>query len=130
MIINRKNINIGEKIKKLSKYIFIFLLIMFALSLARNISKGRQIKTKVAEKEAGVNKLKTENEDLQKKIEEMKSPEYIEKQIRDNLGLSREGEIVVVLPDEDILRALAPKDTFEEETLPQPNWRQWLNLFI
>ncbi|OGM08060.1 hypothetical protein A2W13_02820 [Candidatus Woesebacteria bacterium RBG_16_36_11] len=117
-------------LKKFSNYILIFFLLMFVLSLARNISKTKKAYTKISEEETRVNKLREENQNLQKQLEEMKSPEYIEKQIRNNLGLVKEGEIVVILPDEETLRSLAPQDEVEEDVLPEANWKRWLNLFL
>lgn len=76
-----------------------------------------------------VEKLQKENEELQLKIEEAKKQEYIEKQLRDKLGLSKEGEIIVVLPDADTLRKLVPPIPEEEEILPDPNWKKWLKVF-
>lgn len=61
----------------------------------------------------------------------MDSPEYVEREVRDKLGLAREGEVIVVLPDEHVLRKLAPREEPEfslEETLPI--WRQWMRLFL
>ncbi|MDP3994252.1 MAG: hypothetical protein Q8P91_00270, partial [bacterium] len=60
---------------------------------------------------------------------EAKKQEYIEKQLRDKLGLSKEGETIVVLPDADTLRKLVPPIPGEEEILPDPNWKKWLKLF-
>jgi hypothetical protein len=42
----------------------------------------------------------------------------------------KEGEVIVVLPDEDILRKLAPLLPTEENTLPEPNWKKWEKLFF
>jgi cell division protein FtsB len=116
--------------KKFSNYILIILLVMLLFSLIKNISKIKKINLIISDKEAKVDKLRRENEELGKKIEEMKSAEYIEKQIRNNLGLAKEGEIVIVLPDDETLRRLAPKDLEEEEILPDPNWKKWLKLFL
>ena len=103
---------------------------MLVLSLVRNIIKTRKANNLILEKESKVDKIRQENADLEKKIAEMKSPEYIERQIRNNLGLVKEGEVVIILPDEETLRSLAPKDEEEEEILPDPNWKRWLKLFL
>ena len=44
--------------------------------------------------------------------------------------MAKEGEIVVILPDEHILRKLAPDREIEEEVLPDPNWKKWMKLFL
>ncbi len=38
--------------------------------------------------------------------------------------------IVVVLPDTATLEKLAPEVPVEQETLPDPNWKKWWNLFF
>ena len=67
---------------------------------------------------------------MEQRLAEVKGEEYIEKQLRDNLGLAKEGEIVVVLPDEEILRKIAPSVPEEEDILPDPTWKKWLKLFF
>jgi len=129
-MINKNIENIKIKLHKISNYILVIFLIMLVLSLVRNIIKTRKANNLILEKESKVDKIRQENADLEKKIAEMKSPEYIERQIRNNLGLVKEGEVVIILPDEETLRSLAPKDEEEEEILPDPNWKRWLKLFL
>ena len=74
-------------------------------------------------------KLEGERIDLEEKLKEAESEFSIEKQIRDKLGLAKEGEIVLVLPPPDVLRKLAPADRIEEESLPDPIWKKWARLF-
>ena len=123
-----------EKIKvRLSKYltyILIIFLVMLTLSLFRNISRIRQTNQKIEEKKERVEKLKKENEELARKLEIVDRTEFIEKKLRDDLGLAKEGEIVVILPSEDVLKSLAPDYEEEEDSLPDPNWKKWLNLFL
>ena len=112
------------------RYLFIAFFILLIVSLARNVIRILKAGERVGEAEKRVEKLKVENEELKKRLETVGSEEYIEKQLRDNLGLAKEGETIVVLPDEETLRALAPRVEEEEETLPDPNWRKWLKLFL
>jgi len=118
-----------DKLKNYQKYLLFFLCIVFALSLARNIAKIKNAQVRVERIKERVEKLQKEKEELQLKVEEAKKQEYIEKQLRDKLGLSKEGETIVVLPDADTLRKLVPPIPEEEETLPDPNWKKWLKVF-
>src|SRR3990170_4508136 len=102
---------------RFQKFLFYFLLLSLALSFYKNIGRVQEIKRMTKEK------------DLEKKLEEVKSDDYIEKQIRDKLGLAKEGEIVVVLPPPEVVRKLAPKIEEQEDTLPDPNWKKWFHLF-
>ena len=122
-----------EKIKtrlgKYLTYIMIIFLVMFSLSLFRNISKIRQTNQKIEEKKERVEKLNKENEELTRRLKIVDEAEFIEKKLRDDLGLAKEGEIVVILPSKEVLRSLAPNYEEEEDSLPDPNWKKWLNLF-
>lgn len=118
-----------NKLKNYQGYLLIFLCFVFAVSLARNVVRIKNAQGRVERIKERVEKLQKENEGLQVKVEEAKKQEYIEKQLRDKLGLSKEGETIVVLPDADTLRKLVPPIPEEEETLPDPNWKKWLKVF-
>jgi len=118
-----------DKFKNYQKYLLLLLCIVFALSLVKNIARIKNAQIRVEKMKERVDKLQKEKEELQIKVEEAKKQEYIEKQLRDKLGLSKEGETIVVLPDADTLRKLVPPIPEEEETLPDPNWKKWAQLF-
>ena len=75
-------------------------------------------------------KMKAENAALEAQIAQTQGSAFIEKQIRDKLGLAKTGEAIVVLPDAEILKKLAPQIPVEENSLPDSNWRKWMKLFI
>jgi len=118
------------KLGKSLRYIFIALFLVLSISLIRNIIKISQAGKVVGEASLRVEILKEENLKLQERLSEVQGEAYVEKELRDKLGLAKEGETVLVLPEEDIVRSLAPKLTEEEETLPDPNWKKWLKLFF
>lgn len=124
-----KNNNYGPLSRNIYGIVLIFLMIIFSSSLARNVSKIRSFNKKIQEKEQKVRAIERENEEIKRRLEEVKTNEYIEKQLRDKLGLAKEGEIIVVLPDENTLRSFAPKFDEEKETLPDPIWKKWFKLF-
>ncbi|MBI2066201.1 septum formation initiator family protein [Candidatus Woesebacteria bacterium] len=128
----RKNLfwdKVKVKLKSYYLYIGLFLGFLFLLSLVRNISKIASAEKRVSKARERVEKLRKENEEAERKLAEVKGEEYIEKQLRDKLGLAKEGEIVVVLPDQEILRKIAPGIAEEEDVLPDPTWKKWLKLF-
>ena len=95
----------------------------------RNVLRIRNVNDTIAEEEAVVADLRKENEELKKELQILGSEEYKERQLRDKLGLAKEGELIVVLPDDETLRKLAPKILEEEDSLPDPNWKKWMHLF-
>lgn len=114
---------------KLSGYAIWLLMILLAVSVIRNIGKVNRVRTQIQAEKDKLAKMKADNAKLEEEIAKSQGPEFIEKEIRDKLGLVKEGETVVVLPDEETLRKLAPKVGSEEDILPDPNWKRWLKLF-
>ncbi len=74
-----------------------------------------------------VHKLEIRNKDLKKKLEAIQTPEFIEKEARNKLGLTKKGETIVIIPDEKIRQVLGASESAQEERLP--NWLGWLRLF-
>jgi len=66
---------------------------------------------------------------LEAELKKVQSDAFLEKQLRDKLGLAKEGETVVVLPDKEALKGLVPPLPEEENILPKPIWQRWLDLF-
>ncbi len=118
-----------NKLKDYLNYILLFLAFLFIVSSIRNILRINQANKEILEAEERVDEAIAENNELKAKVKELRSPEFQEVQLRDKLNLAKEGEIVVVLPDEEILRKLAPKRIEEENILPDPTWKRWLKLF-
>lgn len=116
--------------QKYSFYIGLGVLIMLVMSLLGNISRIKNVNLKIEKEKEKVEELRQENEELQKDLEFVQSEEYIEKQLRDSLNLAKEGEIVVILPEPEIVKKFAPRVDEEEEILPNPNWRKWMRLFL
>lgn len=125
----------GEKVPFLtklsgySKYLILAVVVLLFISLIRNITKSIQVGNRIKTEKAKLEELKKENSELEKKLAETQSAEYLEKQLRNKLGLAKEGEIVLVLPDEETLKKMAPADVEPEEVLPDPTWKKWLKLF-
>ena len=119
-----------EAVFRHSNYLLLFLALVFSISAVRNIIKISQARTNLTKVREKVEKLKKDNTELEDRLKEMKSQEYVEKQIRDKLGLAKPGEIVVIMPEEEVLRKLSPRIPTEEDVLPDPTWKRWLKLFL
>ena len=113
----------------LDTFILIIALILIASSV-RSIVRIRKAGGELFKVEEEVEKIEFENQELRMRLDESQSNEYIEKQLRDKLGLARDDEVVVILPSEEVIRKFAPIRQEEQETLPEPNWKRWVNLFI
>lgn len=121
---------IKTEFKAYLNIVYIIISLLMLVSLTRNIIKVREAKERLKEKEDRIEKIRKENEELSQKVDMFKSDEFVERQLRDKLGLAREGEMIVVLPDDETIRKFAPNDEKEEEILPDSNWKKWFKLFF
>jgi len=99
-------------------------------SLIRSLKKHVQTEDLVKRTWDKIEKAKKDNEELEKQLKFVESEKYIEEQIRNKLGMVKEGEIVLVLPDKETLKKLAPNMPEEKDFKPLPNWKKWMNLFL
>lgn len=120
----------GVKFNRLISLGIWILIVLLVFSVIRNLGKVGGVKREIQAEKDKVAKLKTENSTLMAKIQESQTQFFIEKEMRDKLGLAKEGEAVVVLPDAETLKGLAPVIEASEENLPDPIWKKWINLFF
>lgn len=92
--------------------------IMHTLGVSERLSKA-------AEKVYG---LEIKNKELKKKLSEIKSPQFVEEVARNKLGLAKEGETLVIIPDAKIKEILGATESATEPRLP--NWLGWLKVFF
>lgn len=106
--------------------VFLLVLISSFTKSIKRIKEGDQLieKTKIK-----LEKLNEENKKLEDQLKVTQSEEFVEKQLRDKLGLAKEGEIILVLPDNETLKKLAPVIPNEVEIALKPNWKKWADLF-
>jgi cell division protein FtsB len=126
---NKKMNDQGSFFQRIYFLAIIFLCFLFVLSFLKNLGKARQIEKLVREKEDKIKQMEVKKAEIQRKLEEAQSEAYVEKRLRDDLGMAKAGETIFVLPEESVLKSLIPPLPEEEETLPDPNWRKWLKLF-
>ena len=66
------------------------------------------------------------NQSLKARLAEIDIPEFIEKEAREKLGYSKEGETILILPDQNA----NPKSQISIPTDDRPSWKQWWDLYI
>lgn len=119
-----------SKMGKFINYAGLILVVVMTASIIRNINRALSINKEVDKQKAKIAKMEAENERIERELSKAQSPEFVEKEVRNKLGLVKEGETIVVLPDEETLKKLAPQILDEEDTLPDPNYRKWFKLFL
>ena len=68
-----------------------------------------------------------ENQELKKKLTEVKKPGFVEEEARNKLFLAKPGEGIVILPTD----VLASTSVEKKETVDtRPNWQKWLDVFF
>lgn len=107
----------------------IFFLILFG-SLLKSYQRTKNAESLIEKSQTKLEKAKQEEKELQSKLEMTQSEAFIEEQLRDKLGLAKEGEIILVLPDNETLKKLAPIVPIDVEVKPKPNYLKWMDLFI
>lgn len=109
--------------------ILLALCLVFGLSLVRSVSRVNQANRRIEVAKDKVTSLKNESKTLEEELKVMQSDAYLQAQLRNKLGLAREGETIIILPDPESLRGLVPQIPEEEDILPDPIWKRWAKLF-
>lgn len=105
----------------------IFLVLL--TSLFKGFKRIREGQNIINKNIVNLEKIEAEKNRLEEQLKISESEEYVEKQLRNKLGLVKEGEIVIVLPEASIVKKLSPVIPEEEVSKPKPNWQKWLELF-
>ena len=102
---------------------------VLASSLIKSIKRIQMGDTVIEKTKIKIEKVNEESKKLSEQLKITQSEEFLEKQLRNKLGLAKEGEIILVLPEASVVRKLSPIIPEEEEVKPKPNWKKWLELF-
>ena len=114
-------------IRKIVIGVIILLVLIFAYNLLGQISESLRSSERLSNQANSVYKLEAENRELKKQFEEIQSPEFIEQQARDKLGLSKVGETIIIIPDEKLKSVLSASESAKVTRLP--NYQGWLRVF-
>lgn len=101
---------------------------IYTLWKRRDIVKVRQ---------EDLSRVKQENERLKQELSQAETPEFIERVAREKLGMVKEGETLVLLPQrQSSVVSLLPRSNFgeagqsSEDKKDLPNWKKWWRLFF
>lgn len=109
------------------------LILLLGLYLIVSFSRDLWVLTKkeneISQSQLKLEKLRWENEKLRKELEYVHSEAFIEKEAREKLGLTREGETVLMLPEnlKEWLGISQPQISGDGNL---PNWKRWLKIFF
>jgi cell division protein FtsB len=113
--------------KKLIPGLIIIFSLYLIVSLSREIVDLIKKEKIIEEEQLKLEKLEVGTQVLREQLDYVQSEEFVEKEAREKLGMSKEGETIVILPEdfEEMVEASHKKNEPEE----LPNWKKWLSLF-
>ena len=103
--------------------VVLFIVYKLLLQIMDALKSGERLSTQAQK----VFNLENKNKELKKRLSEVKSPQFIEEQARNKLGLGKPGETIVIIPDKKIKEVLGASESAKEARLP--NWLGWLKVF-
>ncbi len=113
--------------RKLSITIIVIIILVIAYNLIGQITSSLKAGDHLAASTDTLHQLQVQNQKLKQRLQEVESPQFVEEQARDKLGLARPGETVVVIPNEKIAQVLGASQS--AVSVRVPNWLGWLRLF-
>ena len=115
-------------IKKIVLGVILLISLVIAYNLIKQIIESTRSGDRLSQAADIVYKLEVKNKELKKKLTQIQSPEFIEQQARNKLGLSKKGETVVIIPDETLKLVLGTSSSAQEIRLP--NYLGWFRVFF
>ena len=108
-------------------------IIVFQIALIVSLIRGIQISRRSAGRIAALREQKTKLETEKKKLEDeakyVASPYYLEKVARDELHLSKEGEVVVIVPESSVgIAELGATSEKKDKASEKSNLHRWLEI--
>ena len=106
----------------------ILLVLVVAYNLLVQITDALKSGERLSTQADIVYKLEAENRGLKKKLAQIQSPEFIEQQARDKLGLGKPGETIVIIPQDKLKLLMEASNSAQE--IRYPNWLGWWKVFF
>lgn len=103
------------------------LVLIVAYNLIIQIADAVRSQERLSAQAETVYKLEAKNRELKNKLSQIQSTEFIEEQARNKLGLSKEGETLVIIPEDILKLVMGVSSSAQISRLP--NWLGWLKLF-
>lgn len=96
--------------------------------LSRDLWQVLGSRSRISEAEEQVKILEKEQREFKDELERVNADGFVEKEARDKLLLAKEGEVVLLLPQQQNLEVR--DDNLEEDQKELENWEKWWNLFF
>lgn len=127
--------NIIQKAKNIltsfSKIATLVVALLITISIIRSVLRIISAQKQVEDARQELSSEIQKHQSLKSELDNMQTLQFKERQARDKLGLAKPNEVVVIMPEEEVLRRLSPRvQKNDVENLPSPNWERWFKLFF
>lgn len=109
---------------RLLNWLFLLILIVLSVNLANSWWRLYQRGDIIKEAEDKLLEVHEKQEELKRNLAKAQSTQFIEKQARDKLNLSKEGETLIILPPITPVIEITPTIT-----PALANWEKWVEVF-
>lgn len=106
------------------QWLIIIVSVVVSVNLIRSLFVLWSRRDIVEERGRVLQTVQKEHAQLVSKRAEVETPQFVEREAREKLGMGKEGETVILMDVTDV--AGMNKD---DVPLMEPNWKQWWNLF-
>lgn len=115
-----------ENKKRLLGWLLVVAGLGIAVRTGLNIFRLWKLGERVKDAQKEVTIAENLNQELQKRLAYVKTPDFVEKEARDKLGYGRKGETIVVVPENNDQTANSNNQKQPDEA----NWKRWWKLYI
>jgi cell division protein FtsB len=110
---------------RLAAWVILIVGTVVAFNMGMNVWRLFGASGRLRDEERLLAEAVAERAQLKKKLDEVQSPDFVEKEAREKLGLGRAGEEVIVIPN-DVLGG----DRVGEVQTEDPSWVKWRRLYL
>ncbi|MBU1326534.1 septum formation initiator family protein [Patescibacteria group bacterium] len=124
----------GTRKVRLFRLIAIIVSFILVVNVSRSMYSLWAKQDMVRERKDVLTQLQKENEELHRKLDDVQSQEFVEKEARNKLGLVKEGETIIIMPNDPSAGSgqanlqMTNGEKQKEERVP--NWQKWWGLFF
>ena len=115
-------------LKRIISVVGILVFIFITYNLVGQILNTLKSGDRLTETETKLKELQSQNSQLKNRLAEVQTPDFVEQQARDSLGLAKDGETLVIIPEEKINLILEASK--EAQIVRLPNLLGWWKVFF
>ena len=114
-------------IKKIALGLAILISVIVAYNLITQITEAIKSGERLSQSADVVYRLEARNRQLKEKLSQIQSPQFLEEEARNALGLVKRGETMVIIPEEKLKSVLGASQSAQ---IRLPNWLGWWRVFF